>query len=138
MTGHGSKFGRKKEEAIAALLTQRNRRRRPLDWRPKTLLRRIEEPEFESAYGAARRVAFSIPMRPKPPSGALSRSGGTGVGSSRRRIQHGLACPVFAGLSLHDFVDRIHKMIVWARSSRHSEQDWKVFSTAADGAIRSG
>ena len=24
MTGHGSKFGRKKEEAIAALLTQRN------------------------------------------------------------------------------------------------------------------
>jgi len=38
MTGHGSKFGRKKEEAIAALLTQRNRRRRLLDWRPKTLL----------------------------------------------------------------------------------------------------
>jgi len=24
MTGHGSKFGRKREEAIAALLTQRN------------------------------------------------------------------------------------------------------------------
>ena len=60
MTGHGSKFGRKKEEAIAALLTQRNVEdaARSIGVAPKTLLRWMKEPEFESAYRAARRDAF--------------------------------------------------------------------------------
>ena len=41
MTGHGSKFGRKKEEAIAALLVQRNLEdaARAVGISPKTLLR---------------------------------------------------------------------------------------------------
>ena len=60
MTGHGSKFGRKKEEAIAALLTQRNveEAARSIKVAPKTLLRWMREPEFESAYRAARRDTF--------------------------------------------------------------------------------
>ena len=60
MTGHGSKFGRKKEEAIAALLTQRNVEdaARSIGVAPKTLLRWMKEPEFESAYRATRRDAF--------------------------------------------------------------------------------
>jgi transposase-like protein len=60
MTGHGSKFGRKKEEAIAALLTQRNveEAARAIGVTPKTLLRWMREPEFESAYRAGRRDAF--------------------------------------------------------------------------------
>ena len=60
MTGHGAKFERKKEESIAALLSQRNvedaARAAGID--TKTLLRWIRVPEFEAAYREARRAAF--------------------------------------------------------------------------------
>jgi hypothetical protein len=61
MTGHGSKFGRKREEAIAALLTQSNVEdaARAINVAPKTLLRWMKEPEFDSAYRGARLDAFS-------------------------------------------------------------------------------
>jgi len=60
MTGHGAKFGRKKEEAVAALLVQRNLEdaARAVGISPKTLLRWMKEPEFDAAYRAARRAAF--------------------------------------------------------------------------------
>jgi len=60
MTGHGSKFGRKKEEAIAALLTQRNveEAARTAGISTATLVRWQKEPEFEAAYREARRAAF--------------------------------------------------------------------------------
>jgi transposase-like protein len=60
MTGHGSKFGRKQEEAIAALLTQRNveEAARTTGVAPKTLLRWMKVPEFQAAYRQARRDAF--------------------------------------------------------------------------------
>ena len=60
MTGHGAKFGRKKEEAIAALLTQRNveEAARHIGIDVKTLLRWMKLPEFETAYREARRAAF--------------------------------------------------------------------------------
>jgi len=59
MTGHGAKFGRKKEEAIAALLTQRNmdEAARAVGVAPKTLLRWLQIPEFQAAYRKARRDA---------------------------------------------------------------------------------
>jgi hypothetical protein len=58
--GHGAKFGRKQEEAIAALLTQRNAEEaaRSIGVAPKTLLRWLQLPEFEKAYREARRAAF--------------------------------------------------------------------------------
>jgi transposase-like protein len=61
MTGHGAKFGRKKEEAIAALLTQRNveEAARAIGVDAKTLLRWMKLPEFQVAYREARRDAFS-------------------------------------------------------------------------------
>jgi transposase-like protein len=61
MVGHGSKFERKKEEAIAALLSQRNvdEAARTIGVAPNTLLRWMKEPEFEAAYRQARRDAFS-------------------------------------------------------------------------------
>jgi hypothetical protein len=61
MTGHGQKFGRKKEEAIAALLSQRNLEEaaRMAGVGTKTLLRWLEIPEFQTAYREARRAAFS-------------------------------------------------------------------------------
>ena len=57
MTGHGAKFGRKKEEAIAALLTQRNTEEaaRAVGVAHKTLLRWLKVPEFRRAYLKARR-----------------------------------------------------------------------------------
>jgi hypothetical protein len=60
MTGHGAKFGRKKEDAIVALLTTRTveEAARVVDVSPKTLLRWQREPEFDLAFRAAKRAAF--------------------------------------------------------------------------------
>ncbi len=61
MAGHGEKFGRKKEEAIAALLSQRNLEEaaRAVGIGIRTLLRWMQVPEFNAAYRKARRDAFS-------------------------------------------------------------------------------
>ena len=61
MKGHGSKFGRKQEEAVAALLSQRNveEAARVAGIATKTLLRWLKEPEFDAAYRTARRAAYS-------------------------------------------------------------------------------
>jgi len=60
MAGHGAKFGRKKEEAIAALLSQRNveEAARVAGIGTRTLLRWLKLPEFQAAYRQARREAF--------------------------------------------------------------------------------
>jgi hypothetical protein len=60
MKGHGTQFGRKKEEAIAALLTLRNidEAARATGVAPNTLLKWMKEPEFDAAYREARRLAF--------------------------------------------------------------------------------
>ncbi len=60
MTGQGSKFGRKQEEAIAALLTQRNvdEAAKSIGIAPKTLLRWMKNPEFDSEYRSAKRAAY--------------------------------------------------------------------------------
>ena len=64
MKGHGAKFGRKKEEAIAALLTQRNMEEaaRAIGIGANTLLRWLQVPEFKDAYRKARRDAYSQAM----------------------------------------------------------------------------
>ena len=61
MVGPGSKFTRKKEEAIAALLTQRNveEAARAAGIGTQTLMRWLKVPEFQAAYREARRAAFS-------------------------------------------------------------------------------
>jgi transposase-like protein len=60
MKGHGSKFGRKKEEAIAALLTQRNieEAAKSIGVVPNTLLKWMKDQEFDASYREARRAAF--------------------------------------------------------------------------------
>src|SRR5580765_724891 len=59
MVGHGAKFGRKKEEAIAALLSQRSVEdaARVAKIGVNTLLRWLQLPEFRDAYLKARREA---------------------------------------------------------------------------------
>jgi transposase-like protein len=60
MKGHGTKFGRKQEEAVAALLTQRNieEAARSIGVAPNTLPNWMKLPEFQAAYREARRAAF--------------------------------------------------------------------------------
>src|ERR1700693_3836329 len=57
MNGHDSKFGRKKELAIAALLTHRSVEdaARAVDLNHNTLLNWLKIPAFLKEYGAARR-----------------------------------------------------------------------------------
>ena len=60
MKGHGTKFGRKKEEAIAALLTQRNidEAAKVVGVASNTLLKWMKDQEFAASYREARRAAF--------------------------------------------------------------------------------
>ena len=55
------KFGRKQEDAIAALLTQRNveEAARAAGIGTRTLLRWLQIPDFQKAYSEARRAAFN-------------------------------------------------------------------------------
>ena len=57
MTGHGAQFGRKKEAAIAALLSHRSIEdaAQAINVAPRTLLRWLQLPEFKAAYREARR-----------------------------------------------------------------------------------
>lgn len=59
MTGHGAKFGRKQEEAIAALLVHRSieEAAKASGVGYKTLLRWLEVPQFKQRYLEARRKA---------------------------------------------------------------------------------
>src|SRR5260370_41508656 len=60
MAGHGEKFGRKKEDAIAALLSQPSveQAARVAGVGTRTLVRWLQVPEFKAAYHKARRDAF--------------------------------------------------------------------------------
>jgi hypothetical protein len=60
LTGHGAKYARKYEEAIAALLTQRTVEdaARVAGVSLATLIRWMKIPEFDADYRAARRAAY--------------------------------------------------------------------------------
>lgn len=60
MRGHGAKFGRKKEEAIIALLTRRNTEEaaRAAGIGSATLMRWLQIPEFQAAFRAAKLAAY--------------------------------------------------------------------------------
>jgi hypothetical protein len=59
MKGHGAKFGRKKEEAVAALLSHKSVEdaARSVGLNPNPLLKRLQVPEFRALYLQARRAA---------------------------------------------------------------------------------
>ena len=66
MAGHGTKLGRKQEEAIAALLSQRNIEdaARACGVGTPTLIRWLKLPEFHDAYLKARREAVGQSIAP--------------------------------------------------------------------------
>lgn len=73
--GHGSKFGRKKEAAIAGLLSGKNHAEaaRAAGVDPSTLKRWLRLPEFQAEYLQARRDAMSqTNARIQQNSGALA------------------------------------------------------------------
>src|SRR5580698_5616401 len=59
MKGHGAKFGRKKEEAVAALLSHKSVEdaARSVGLNPNTLLKWLRVPEFRTLYLQERRAA---------------------------------------------------------------------------------
>ena len=59
MKGHGAKFGRKKEAAVAALLTHRNieEAAKAIGVAPNTLLKWMKDRGFAAAYREARRAS---------------------------------------------------------------------------------
>jgi len=61
MAGHREQFGRKMEEAVAALLTQRkiDEAAKTAGISTRTLIRWMKEQEFQKAYREARWQAFS-------------------------------------------------------------------------------
>jgi hypothetical protein len=75
VTGHGAKFGRKEEKAIAALLTHRTIEEAAgaVKVAPKTLLRWLEIPTFKAKYLKARREGvFQAVARMQHATGAAS------------------------------------------------------------------
>ncbi|MEO8592320.1 MAG: hypothetical protein ABI759_03275 [Candidatus Solibacter sp.] len=60
MKGHGTKFERKYQDAVAALLTQRNMEEaaKSVGISTNTLLSWMKVPEFQKTYREARRAAF--------------------------------------------------------------------------------
>ena len=60
MKGHGSKFSQKMDQAVAAMLTQRNieEAARSVGVSAPTLLRWQKLPEFQAAYREAKRAAY--------------------------------------------------------------------------------
>ena len=61
MLGHGAKFGQKREQAIAALLSHRSveEAAREVGISANTLLRWMKEPEFQTELREARRTVFT-------------------------------------------------------------------------------
>ena len=61
LKGHGTKFDRKMEQAVAALLTQPNidLAAKSVGISPNTLLNWMKVPEFQKAYREARRAVYN-------------------------------------------------------------------------------
>jgi len=93
MAGHGEKLGHKQEEAIAALLTQRNTEEaaRAVGVAPKTLLRWMKLPDFQRAYRQARWAAFgqSVARLQQATSAAVSNVTESDGGPEHTRIHTG-------------------------------------------------
>jgi len=107
VVGHGSKFGRKKEAAIEALLTQRNveEAARAAVIGKQTLIRWLKIPEFQADLLEARRTAVS------QTNGRLQQASGAAASTLFKIMVDGSA-PVSARVRAADSVlDRANEAI---------------------------
>jgi hypothetical protein len=119
VTGHGAKFGRKKEAAIIALLTQRNveEAARVAGVGTKTLLRWLRVPEFQTAFRTARREAVSQAVA------RLQQSTGAAVttllklmvdsntpASIKARVADSVLANAMKGIEMEDFEVRLAEL----------------------------
>lgn len=74
MIGHGTKLKRKLEDAVVAMLTQRNieEAARAVGVSPATLMRWQKLPEFQAAYREARRAAYGQGIARMPQANSLA------------------------------------------------------------------
>jgi hypothetical protein len=130
MTGHGAKFGRKKEATIAALLVQRNHEEaaHAVGISPKTLLRWMKDPEFDKDYRAARRAAYSqSTARLQQASGAAVSTllklmvDGTTPASTRARAAECVLNHAAKAIELEDIEARVAELERAAEASKSPE-----------------
>jgi hypothetical protein len=107
MLGHGSKYGRKKEAAIEALLTQRNveEAARAAGIGKQTSIRWLKTPEFQADLLEARRTAVS------QTNGRLQQASGVAASTLFRIMMDGNA-PASARVRAADSVlDRANQAV---------------------------
>ena len=129
MKGHGAKFGRKMEQAIAALLTERNQAEaaRVAGVGIATLLRWHKLPEFQTAYRDAKRAAFSqsIARLHQMSSAAVSTLGKIMVdanapASTRVRAADSILNHTTRAIEIEDIAARVSELERAAEASKQS------------------
>ena len=121
MKGHGTKFGRKKEEAIAALLTQRNieEAAKAVGIGANTLLRWLKVPEFDAAYREARHAAFRQSVA------RLQQASGAAV-STLLKIMVDTSAPHSTRVRAADSVLTTRRKPLKSKTSRRGCQNWSA------------
>ena len=121
MKAPGGKFGRKKEEAIAALLTQRNieEAAKAVGIGANTLLRWLKVPEFDAAYRGARRAAFRQSVA------RLQQASGAAV-STLLKIMVDTSAPHSTRVRAADSVLTTRRKPLKSKTSRRGCQNWSA------------
>src|ERR1022692_1600061 len=112
MVGHGTKFGRKKEQAITALLSHRSMEEaaRAAGIGVNTLLRWMKEPEFDQAYRKARREGA--------PGSVRARHGATPAGVRCSGFLHPEDHAGPARTGVHEAAGRRPGLVAWGQGHR--------------------
>lgn len=128
MAGHGEKLGRKQEEAIAALLTQRNieEAARAAGIGTRTLIRWLKLPEFGKEYRKARREAVQQSIaRMQQATGAAASvvlklmTDPNVPAAVKLRAAECVFDRAFKGVELEDIEARLFELERAAETSRH-------------------
>jgi hypothetical protein len=126
MTDHGAKFGRKKEDAILALLTHQNLEQaaRSINIAPRTLMRWMKVPEFQAAYRpAARRMPRRSPVSSRAPRPRRPPCSGSCSTKARRPRSASAECVLnhsWKAIEIEDFEARVAEL---ERAAQLSDQD---------------
>ncbi|MFN7994889.1 MAG: hypothetical protein U0Q18_14885 [Bryobacteraceae bacterium] len=128
MKGHGAKFTRKMEDAVAALLSQRNQEEaaRTAGIGVATLLRWQKLPEFQAAYREARRhaVGQAVSRLQQTTSAAVTTLQklmveGATPASVKARVSEVILSMAIKGIELEDLEGRVAELERAAEESKN-------------------